>query len=61
MASADPQTKVRVAITCPKCKRHLERTNRTAIDKLIGIVIPVRRYKCMGCFWEGLRVYHSND
>lgn len=61
MASADPQTKVRVAITCPRCNRHLERINRKKIDKVIGFLITVRRYKCMGCFWEGWKVYQSND
>ena len=61
MASAKPQTKVRIAYTCPKCSRDLARINRTTIDKIIGLVVPVRRYKCMGCFWEGVKIYHAHD
>lgn len=60
MAQAKLQPKVKVEYTCPKCKRDLERINRTIIDKMIGIVVPVRRYKCMGCFWQGVKIYHEN-
>jgi uncharacterized protein with PIN domain len=61
MAQANLEPKVKVEYTCPKCKRDLERINRTLIDKVIGVVISVRRYKCMGCFWEGVKIYHSNN
>lgn len=61
MAEAKPQTRVKVQYTCPKCKRDLERINRTTIDKIIGIIVPIRRYKCMGCFWEGIRIHHSEN
>ena len=56
MASSKAESKLRVEYTCPKCKRDLERINRTVIDKVIGIVVPIRRYKCYGCFWEGIRI-----
>ena len=61
MAQTKVQPKVKVEYTCPKCKRDLERINRTTIDKIIGVIIPIRRYKCMGCFWEGVKIYYSNN
>jgi DNA-directed RNA polymerase subunit RPC12/RpoP len=56
MASAKTQTKVKVEYTCPRCKQDLERVSRTAFDKMIGVIVPIKRYKCMGCFWEGIRI-----
>jgi DNA-directed RNA polymerase subunit RPC12/RpoP len=61
MAQADLQPRVKVEYTCPKCKREVERINRTAFDKMLGMIVQTRRYKCMGCFWEGLRIYRAND
>lgn len=58
-AAGRKSARSKVAITCPRCKRDVQRINRTALDKVIGVLVPVRRYKCYGCFWEGLRVHHS--
>ena len=59
MASTKSYTKVRVTHTCPKCRADLDRISRTSFDKVIAMLLPVRRYKCMNCLWEGLRVYQS--
>ncbi|WP_324778455.1 hypothetical protein [Thiobacillus sedimenti] len=42
--------------TCPACKRHgLVRIRRRFIDRLIGLFVRQRRYRCThpACLWEG--------
>ena len=44
---------------CPRCGGPLERIRRRWVDRLLSLLIPVRRYHCysMGCNWTGrLRV-----
>ena len=52
------QKKSRGRLECPKCKNNgsLHRTKRTLLDRLISKVIPVRRYDCYYCGWQGLLV-----
>jgi hypothetical protein len=47
-----------VTLTCPRCGGRIHRTHRHASDRLISLVVPVRRYRCMSkdCRWHGLRV-----
>lgn len=44
---------------CPSCSGKLNRKQRTPLDKLLAIVtlkiLPLRRYRCVRCGWEGLR------
>lgn len=42
---------------CPRCAGELERIRRTALDRLIGLLAPSRRYRCQcrACGWSGLR------
>ena len=45
--------------TCPRCQGALTRVKRRYVDRLISIVIPVHRYRCIAssCGWKGnLRV-----
>ena len=49
----------RSAYTCPQCGQDLTRTNKKLIDKVINYVVPIRRFKCYGCFWEGLKLDKS--
>ena len=44
---------------CPNCKEHyLQRISRETADYLLDTIgIPVRRYKCDNCGWEGRRIY----
>ena len=44
------------AYSCPKCGQDLTRTNKKMIDKVINFVVRIRRFKCYGCFWEGLKL-----
>ncbi|MBK8904150.1 MAG: hypothetical protein IPM53_23425 [Anaerolineaceae bacterium] len=46
------------AAGCPNCQGDLRRVNRTTPDYLFGLVgIPVRRYKCHNCGWQGRRIH----
>ncbi|HXH17840.1 MAG TPA: hypothetical protein VNJ07_02065, partial [Chitinophagales bacterium] len=44
---------------CPSCSGKLSRKPRTLFDKLLVVltlnILPLRRYKCIHCGWEGLR------
>ncbi len=43
---------------CPKCGSELHRIHRAAGDRLIGLFLPMRRYRCRSseCNWTGLRI-----
>jgi hypothetical protein len=43
---------------CPRCDGNIHRVHRHAIDRLISLYVPVRRYRCANdeCRWQGLRV-----
>ncbi len=46
---------------CPRCHGALYRVRRSWTDRVISLVMPVRRYQCdhAGCHWEGrLRAEH---
>ncbi|MBP8003297.1 MAG: hypothetical protein KA314_08770 [Chloroflexi bacterium] len=47
---------------CPRCGRaDLRRTSRTRFDHLLNQVgIPIRRYLCADCHWEGARIDESH-
>jgi len=49
-------------LRCPRCNGELIRVRRRLIDKLLSIVIPVRRFRCVdaGCIWEGNVRRHRN-
>jgi hypothetical protein len=40
---------------CPHCGGVVYRTSRRAIDRLLSLIAPVRRYHCMSleCTWVG--------
>lgn len=40
---------------CPRCLGGLNRVPRGTLDRLISLVVPVRRYRCraLACAWEG--------
>ncbi len=44
---------------CPNCQQHdLQRIKRKTADYLLDMVgVPVRRYKCPHCGWQGRRIY----
>lgn len=43
---------------CPNCQSDLRRVNRTSSDYLLGLVgVPVRRFKCANCGWQGRRIH----
>ncbi len=43
---------------CPRCKGNIHRVHRHMTDRLISIIVPVRRYHCTNreCGWSGIRV-----
>jgi len=42
---------------CPSCGGPVYRVRRRFLDRLISIIVPVRRFRCYsigtGCQWEG--------
>lgn len=40
---------------CPKCKNDdcLHRIHRRFLDRLLSILVPVSRYHCYYCNWQG--------
>lgn len=47
---------------CPNCQQHdFKRITRETPDYLLDLLgVPVRRYKCNQCGWEGRRIYRSH-
>jgi hypothetical protein len=48
-------------IVCPQCGSDLARIPRRQRDRLLNLVIPIRRYQCTNrdCRWRGRRIYRS--
>ena len=45
---------------CPKCgKTSFHRIHRTYLDRILGVGLPARRYRCDTplCRWSGLRIH----
>ena len=44
--------------SCPRCEAHVFRVQRTFVDRLISMLVSIRRYRCASwsCAWEGRRV-----
>jgi hypothetical protein len=40
---------------CPRCRGALIRIPRRPIDRVVSLIFPRRRYRCVaiGCSWEG--------
>lgn len=38
---------------CPQCASYARRIRRRFLDRMISLVIPVSRYKCQCCHWQG--------
>lgn len=52
-AARSPQIRGRA---CPACNGSTERVARRFLDRLLSILIPVKRYRCTSatCAWEGV-------
>lgn len=62
MADSTNEKKGPAMVPCPKCKHELKRINRRGFDKLLNKIFFVRRYRCLGCLWEGIKVtLHDPD
>ncbi|AFZ42387.1 hypothetical protein PCC7418_0145 [Halothece sp. PCC 7418] len=42
---------------CPICDHKVHQRHRTSYQRLLSYIIPVRRYHCTHCGWEGIRVH----
>lgn len=40
---------------CPRCGGAIDRITRSDLDRLLSLVVPLRRYRCRSsaCAWEG--------
>ncbi len=47
---------------CPNCEANdLQRTSRETSDYVVDLLgVPVRRFKCKQCGWNGRRIYHRH-
>jgi len=47
--------KTEQGLRCPRCKGALIRIRRRPIDRLVSLILPRRRFRCVaiGCGWEG--------
>ena len=45
-------------LQCPKCHGGIHRTHRRGFDRMVSLLVPVRRYRCTNaqCRWRGLRI-----
>ncbi len=41
---------------CPRCGQPVRRTHRRFLDRVASLVVPLRRFKCRNCGWNGLRI-----
>ena len=50
------QNKSDEVLNCPNCESDntIIRIKRTFLHRLISIVIPIRRYECYYCGWQGV-------
>jgi hypothetical protein len=62
------RTRVRVArmahlqaTSCPSCGSTLEKRHRRLWGRIVSLIVPVRRYRCRSCEWNGWRVYIETD
>jgi predicted RNA-binding Zn-ribbon protein involved in translation (DUF1610 family) len=46
----------RKRLACPECGEVLHRIHRRPLERVISVVLPLRRYGCPHCGWSGLRV-----
>ncbi|GAB4565843.1 MAG: hypothetical protein Kow0047_16770 [Anaerolineae bacterium] len=48
-------------LVCPVCGSRLHRIHRRRRDRVLSLLVPVRRYRCANdeCGWEGLRYGRS--
>lgn len=50
-----PPVDVLAIRACRACSRPLDRRRRSLLDRVVSVLIPVARYRCRFCGWEGLR------
>ena len=43
--------------SCPDCNHQLKLRPRKSYQRKLSYLIPLRRYYCRNCGWEGMRVY----
>ena len=43
-------------LVCPDCQGVLQRVSRSLLDRLMGLIVTSRRYRCVraSCGWSGL-------
>ena len=41
---------------CPECGTEAHRSHRRPHERVIALIVPLRRYRCGQCGWSGLRL-----
>jgi len=46
---------------CPVCQSRIHKRHRKKYQHFLSYIVPIRRYFCSNCGWDGLRVYHPKN
>lgn len=47
-------------MTCPQCGEHQwQRVHRHLSDRVFGVGLGIKRFRCLECRWEGLHRTHG--
>jgi len=46
---------------CPVCQSRIHKRHRKKYQRFLSYMIPIRRYYCSNCGWDGLRVYKPSS
>jgi len=46
---------------CPVCQSRIHKRHRKKYQYFLSYIVPIRRYCCSNCGWDGLRVYNPSN
>jgi len=46
---------------CPVCQSRIHKRHRKKYQRFLSYIVPIRRYYCSNCSWDGLRVYKPSN
>lgn len=47
--------------TCPVCQSKLYKRHRKKYQHFLSYLVPIRRYHCNDCGWDGVRIYKPRN
>lgn len=46
---------------CPVCQSRIHKRHRKQYQRFLSYIVPIRRYSCSNCGWDGLRVSNPSN